>query len=44
MTIINENTVVVFSSEELKTALENENNYTPIYFGNDISLLKQMLL
>lgn len=39
MTIINENTVVVFSSEELKTALENENNYTTIYFGNDISLL-----
>lgn len=38
MTIINENTVVVFSSSELKTALENDNNYTYIYFGADITL------
>ena len=38
MTIINENTVVVFSSSELKEALENDNKYTYIYFGTDITL------
>lgn len=38
MTILNDTTVVVFTSAELKTALENNNNYTYIYFGNDITL------
>lgn len=38
MTIINDTTVVVFSSEELKTVLESNNSYTYIYFGNNISL------
>lgn len=38
MTIINATTVVVFSSEELKTVLESNNSYTYIYFGNNISL------
>lgn len=38
MTIINENTVVVFSSEELKEALEKDNGYTYIYLGNHITL------
>ncbi len=38
MTIINENTVVVTSSSELKEALEKNNAYTYIYFGNNITL------
>lgn len=38
MTIINDTTVVVFSSEELKSVLESNNSYTYIYFGNNISL------
>lgn len=32
MTIIDDNTVVVFISDELKNVLENNNNYTYIYF------------
>lgn len=38
MEIIDNNTVVVTSSEELKNILENNNSYTYIYFGNDITL------
>ena len=38
MTIIDDNTVVVFTSDELKNALENNNNYTYIYFGSNITL------
>ena len=38
MTIINDTTVVVFSSEELKTVLESNNSYTYIYFVSNISL------
>lgn len=38
MTIIDDNTVVVFSSTELKNVLENDNEYTYIYFGDNISL------
>ena len=38
MTIINENTVVVTSASELKEALEKDNTYTYIYFGNNITL------
>ena len=38
MTVINENTVVVFSDLELKSALENDNGYTYIYFGSNISI------
>lgn len=38
MTIINENTVVVTSASELKEALEKDNAYTYIYFGNNITL------
>ena len=30
--------VVVFTSEELKTVLEQNNNYTQIYFGANITL------
>lgn len=38
MTIIDNNTVVVFSSAELKSVLENDNGYDYVYFGNDITL------
>lgn len=38
MTIINDATVIVFDSNELKKVLEENNNYTYIYFGNDITL------
>lgn len=38
MIIINQNTVVVFTSSELKEALENDNGYTYIYLGSDITL------
>ncbi len=38
MTIINKNTVVVFSDLELKEVLESNNEYTYIYFGNNVSL------
>lgn len=37
MTIIDDKTVVVYSSEELKSALEST-TYTYIYFGSDITL------
>ena len=39
MTIINESTVVVFSSDELKKVLEENNNYSYIYFGANLTLL-----
>ena len=38
MQIINNNTVVVTNSEELKQILTEENDYNYIYFGNDITL------
>lgn len=38
MTIINDTTVVVFTSAELKTVLEGTNNYNYIYFGANITL------
>lgn len=38
MAIINDATVVVFTSEELKTVLEQNNSYTHIYFGANITL------
>lgn len=38
MTIINETTVVVFSSEELKNCLEGNNGYAIIYLGANITL------
>ena len=38
MHIINDNTVVVNNSEELKQALSETNNYTYIYFDSDITL------
>lgn len=44
MTIINESTVVVTSSAELKEALEKDNGYTYIYFGEDITLTSGMTI
>lgn len=38
MQIIDDNTVVVYSSNELKQALSEANNYNYVYLGNDISL------
>lgn len=38
MTIINDTSVVVFTSEELKTILEQNNSYAHIYFGANITL------
>lgn len=38
MTIINETTVVVFSSVELKSILENDNLYNYIFLGANINL------
>ena len=38
MTILNDATMVVFTSEELKTVLEQNNSYTHIYFGTNITL------
>lgn len=38
MTIINENTIVGFTYDELKNILENTNTYTYIYLGANITL------
>ena len=38
MQIIDDNTVVVYSSNELKQVLSEANNYNYVYLGNDISL------
>ena len=38
MKVIDDLTVVIYTSEELKNVLENNNGYTYVYFGNDITL------
>ena len=38
MKIIDDLTVVVYTSDELKTVLENNNGYSYVYFGSDITL------
>ncbi len=38
MIILNDATVVIFTIEELKTVLEQNNSYTHIYFGTNITL------
>ena len=38
ITILNDATVVIFTSEKLKTVLEQSNSYTHIYFGANITL------
>lgn len=44
MTIIDSNTVVVYTSAELKTILEGNNTYTLIYFGANIKLTTGILV
>ena len=39
MTVINQNTVVVFNSAELKEILEKQNDYNYIFLGSNITLL-----
>ncbi len=39
MKIIDNSTVVVFTSDELKNVLENDNGYSYIYFGSNIELV-----
>ena len=38
MQIINDTTVVINNSEELKQVLSEENNYNYVYLGNDITI------
>lgn len=40
MKIINNQTIQIFTCEELSDALENDNEYKYIYLGNDITLTK----
>lgn len=44
MDIINNNTVKVSTSEELKDVLENENEYEYVYLGNSISLTSGIVI
>lgn len=44
MKVINNKTVVVYSSNELKDALELNNGYEYIYFGSDITLENGILI
>ena len=38
MKVIDSSTVAVFSSDELKEALVNDNGYSYIYFGDNITI------
>lgn len=44
MIVVNKNTVVISSSEELKKVLEEENAYNYIIFGNNIALEQGILI
>lgn len=44
MKIIDLNTVVIFTSDELKEILEIDNGYKFIYFGSDITLEEDILI
>lgn len=44
MTIIDDNTVVVNTSAELKNVFENNNAYNYIYFGNNINLTSGIVI
>lgn len=44
MTIIDDNTVIVNTSAELKNVLENNNAYNYIYFGNNINLTSGIVI
>lgn len=39
MKVIDENTVVIYTSDELKSILEQNNSYNYIYFGDNITLI-----
>ena len=42
--MINQNTVVVYTSLELKNCLEGNNSYNYIYFGDDITLASGIII
>ena len=44
MTIINNNTVVVYTFEELKSCLSENNSYNYIYLGNNITLTSGIII
>ena len=44
MQVIDENTVVVTTSEELNKVLSEQNNYTYIYLGNDITMSSGLVI
>ena len=44
MQILDKNTVVISTGDELKTVLEDENTYTYVYFNNDISISSSILI
>ena len=44
MTIIDKNTVVVYTSEELKTVLSETNDYNYVYFGANITLTSGIII
>lgn len=44
MEILDEKTVVIMNFDELKTVLEEDNNYNYIYFGNNISITSAILI
>ena len=44
MQIINDTTVVINNSEELKQVLSEENNYNYVYLGNDITITSGFII
>ena len=44
MQIINDTTVVINNSEELKQVLSEENNYNYVYLGNDITMTSGFII
>lgn len=44
MQILDKNTILVSTSDELKTVLEEENTYNYIYFNNDITITSSILI
>ena len=44
MQILDKNTVVISTGDELKTVLEDKNTYTYVYFNNDITISSGILI
>lgn len=44
MQILDKNTILVSTSDKLKTVLEEENTYNYIYFNNDITITSSILI